>query len=372
VCNVCPEGSSTMRTGSISLSACMCKYGFYLAARTRGPCLPCPRDTFSNVSVSVLDKGSACTRCPPNTSTLGATGATTCACALGFVRVNGVCVRCRAGFYCPPCTETDAECVPSDQRACFVGATSPPGSYGIANCTCGPGLVRATLPKSNLLYCRTLPLGFTVTPDGQQLTCLPGWKRSRSGDACTLCPPGTYAALSSDGITPLLRVTDGTPLCQPCPANTYNPTASALGACTPCPSQQVASNGSVRLSDCACPPPTLPVPGGCKGCLANQFAESVGQRCRSCPSNSLAQAGASSIKDCLCMPGYALQAQTNACEPCPIGFYSTHASNTPCAPCPKGSTTAGPGSTRLSACGETAALCLPGYTWRLGVGCFLV
>lgn len=374
VCNVCPQGSSTMSTGSTSLSACMCKYGHYLATRLRGPCLPCPEDTFSNVSVSVQSSPAKCLACPPNTSTLGVLGATACACALGYVRtMNGQCVLCSAGFYCPPCTEADAQCIPSDQRPCFVGSTSPPGSHGVSNCTCGPGLVRATRPKGDAqFYCRTLPLGSaTVTADGQ-LTCLPGWTRSGNGDACTLCPPGTYAALASDGVSLLLRVTDGTPICQPCPANTYNPTVSAIGGCTPCPSQQItAQNGSVRLSECACPPSTLPVPGGCKGCLANQYTETVSGLCMACPPNSLAQAGASSIKDCLCVPGYELVFTGLTCEQCQTGFYSTHASNAPCARCPKGSTTAGPGSTRLSACGETAGLCLPGYTWRLGVGCFL-
>jgi hypothetical protein len=372
VCNVCPEGSSTMSTGSISLSACMCKYGYYLA---RGACLPCPSDTFSNVSVSLLLLGSSttttCQACPPNTSTLGTTGATACACALGYVRANGACVLCPAGFYCPPCMDKDAQCIPSDQRACFAGAISPPGSYAITNCTCdGPGLVIASRPKDpTQLYCRTLPLGSVVV--NGQVKCLPGWSAA-DGPSCVLCPPGTFAAVASGGTSLLLRAITNAPVCTPCPPNTYNPTRSAIGECTPCPTQRVSPVGSVSLANCSCPPGLLPVPGGCQGCLSNQYATTQpGGACAFCPPNSLAQAGAASVKDCLCMQGYEGNADSATCEPCKKGFYSTHASNTPCVACPRGSTTAGNGATRLTACGETPSLCLPGYTWRLGVGCFL-
>lgn len=374
-CNTCPEGSSTMSTKSIALSSCMCRYGYYLVAKQNGPCLPCPIDTFLNVTVSILTTTPPkCIPCPPNTSTLRALGATTCACALGYVRIKGSCVLCKAGFYCPPCTDRDVKCIPSDQRPCFSGATSLPGSYDITNCTCNsPGLVISKRPKDTTqLYCRTLPLGSTLTVDGQ-IKCLPGWTSSSTNpETCTLCPPGTYATVASNGKSLLLRSVTNTPICIPCPANTYNPTTSAIGECTMCPAQQISSKGSISLSNCSCPSSQISVPGGCKGCLPNQYTTVNG--CNDCPLNSLAQAGASSLKDCLCKPGYALTllSSTAICEPCKKGFYSTHASNTPCMPCPKGSTTAGIGSTRLTSCGETSALCLPGYTWRMGVGCFLM
>jgi hypothetical protein len=388
-CNVCPEGASTTQKGSTALSACMCKYGHYLVAKTRGPCLPCPTDTFLNVSVSLLSSSKTppakCMPCPPNTSTLGVVGATSCACALGYVQLKrGACVLCPAGFYCPPCTDSDAQCIPSDMRPCFAGATSPPGSHAISNCTCtGDGLVviASSRPKdSTQLYCRQLPPGAILVAG--QLQCLPGWTKT-AADTCALCPPGTYAAVAHPHQQPSLTVAN-TPICLPCPPNTYNPTSSAIGACTKCPAQHLSPQGSVRLSNCSCPRSLIPVPGGCSGCLPNQYASSVNGACLTCPPNSLAQAGASSIQDCLCMPGFEQssnkhsnssrstnQNYTIACDPCKRGFYSTHASLTPCAACPRGSTTASTGSTRLAACGENPRLCLPGYTWRLGVGCFL-
>lgn len=387
-CSVCPEGASTVARGSPALSACMCKFGYYLVAKTRGPCLPCPVDTFSNVSVSVVPQSSSssskpppgCTPCPANTSTLGAVGATMCACALGYVRLRGMCALCPEGFYCPPCTDADDQCTPSDQRACFAGASAPAGSHGVSNCTCmGEGLVIASRPKDpTQLYCRRLPLGAVLVQG--QVRCLPGWTLSASaamgGDtACTLCPPGTYARLAPASSTMVALTVNNAPLCVPCPAHTFNPTWSAIGGCTPCPPQFVAPEGSVALGNCSCPPSMVPVPGGCSGCLPNQYASASssanGGACAVCPSNSLAQAGAASVNDCLCMPGF--ERNTNAtlfCEPCKRGFYSTHASLTPCAACPRGSTTASTGATRLAACGETPDLCRPGYTWRLGVGCF--
>lgn len=367
ICFVCPSGSSTVGEGSAALSDCMCLFGYRLA-KSGGPCQPCPQDTFSTNTVPITQASSTqCTPCPANTSTLGTVGATSCACALGYVALQDVgCSLCPAGYYCPPCTTAQATCPVADMRECFPGSTSPAGSYSVSNCSCGEGLVLASRPRDKAqLYCRSLPLGAVADPFTGLVSCLPGW--TPVGEECQLCPPGQFATVDSN--QQLLRsIGSSRPYCTRCPLHTYNPTASAVGGCTPCPPQQITSKeGTAALENCSCPGNTIPVKGGCVGCLPNQY--SLQDRCMNCPPNSLAQAAASRLADCLCLPGF--QPSAGACEMCPQGFYSTHASNAPCPACPKGSTTGGAGATRLSACGETPALCLKGYAWRRGVGCFL-
>ena len=363
-CYVCPQGASTVSAASISKAACLCTYGHYLA-NAQGLCAPCPPDTYQN---TIHPQPTQCTPCPTNQSTLGNTGATSCACALGYYRQQAeTCVLCPAGFYCPPCTSADSVCPTSSKQPCFPGATSRAGSFTITNCTCGAGMVLASRPKDNgNLYCMTLPLGATgLNPITGLILCAAGW--TRVGDACQLCAPGFYAAV--DSTQQLMLTMGGTrPFCVPCPLNTYNPTTSAMGACTSCPPQQsTRGQGSTSLQNCSCPSSTTIVKGGCAGCASNQYAEQGA--CKDCPTNSLAQPGASSVADCLCLPGFELSNGTS-CQACPQGFYSTHSSNAPCVACPKGSTTAGSGATQLTACGESAGLCLSGYGWLQGVGCY--
>ena len=406
VCYVCPQGSSTIGEASDSMTACLCQYGYYLtSAAVVGKqnayyCAPCPVDTFLNTTVSITTSAASqqqqrtkCIPCPKNMSTLGTQGATSCACALGFVpsasTPDSSCHLCPAGYFCPPCTTADSMSCPIDQQPqeCFPGSTSPVGSYSIENCTCLNGLVRATRPQAPLqFYCQPLPQGTMINPTTGLITCLPGWTwideaHSSYADGCQLCPPGSYAAVDTNQQVILSPASgSGTfmtisqhPFCFPCPLNTYNPTTTAIGNCTACPTQQITLHlGSNSLQNCSCPPPlTISVKGGCVGCMSYQYHDSASGACVNCPVNSLAQPGASSLDDCLCSPGYQLQGPgENSCQLCPLGFYSNHASNSPCTACPKGSTTASTGSTSISACGASQALCLPGYQWRMGVGCF--
>ena len=242
----------------MALSACMCQYGYYLQSR-QGPCIPCPEDTFSLQIVPVTSQPQAsCTPCPANHSTLGATGATRCACALGFWPKDGGCALCPAGFYCQPCTTADLTGPPL-QIPCFPDSSSPPGSYGLSNCTCMPGLVLASRPyNTSQLYCRTLPLGARLNPQTGLVECLPGWK-TISNEVCQLCPEGAYFLEGK---------------CLLCPADTYNPTLSAMGGCTPCPLQQSTMGrvGATRLENCSCPFPMIQQErGGCLGCRQNQY-----------------------------------------------------------------------------------------------------
>ena len=375
-CLVCPQGSSTAQTTSVSKAACMCDYGYY-KANAGGLCLPCPIDTFQNSSMSIQavtnDVYYTCIPCPANQSTLGNQGATRCTCALGFYAVSqDTCEQCPANSFCPPCTTTDAVC-PTPIQDCFPGSTSPPGSFTVNNCTCKVGFMWATrgasVTDSTKFYCMALPQGAEgVDPQTGLLVCQSGWTRSQMGTSCQLCPPGYYAMVDAQQQNIMLS-RQGKPFCIPCPINTYNPTFSAIGACTLCPSQQITLGmQATSIANCTCPPATmLSVKGGCVGCTTNQYS-TMAMSCRDCPPNSLAQPGAMSLADCLCIPGYEMV--NMACQQCHQGFYSQQSSVGNCTACPLGSTTASTGSNSVGACGASPDLCLDGFAWRQGVGCF--
>jgi hypothetical protein len=124
-CYSCPYGTSTISEGAISIRECLCNPGWYPRnATVNMGCLPCPADTFLNVST--------CSPCPVNETTFGQTGSTTCACAWGLMRLSSqekkACAPCPANTHCRPCAQGE-DCAPSRVQLtrCFLGASSPPG-----------------------------------------------------------------------------------------------------------------------------------------------------------------------------------------------------------------------------------------------------
>ena len=108
--------------------------------------------------------------------------------------------------------------------------------------------------------------------------------------------------------------------------------------------------------------------GGCTGCTPQQFRAAATNQCVDCPLHAIAIPGAVSVEGCACAPGY--QLMSSACVECPVGTFSPVTSNAPCMQCPAGSTTLNSGSTTWRACGASSSLCLVGYVWRQGIGCF--
>lgn len=396
MCFACPRGSSTRSLGSVSLASCMCFYGYYRLSNRQGSfCQPCPADTFKNMSVSVMhpttDAQAKCTPCPANQTTYGNVGATRCACRLGMIMdpTTGLCAWCTPGYYCTPCDKEESEECPSEgiqQVQCFLGASSPQGSYDVENCTCQNDMVRRARPKNpNQYYCLRIPMGGETDSISGKVVCKRGWttiSQAEDGSAteCALCPMGHYAAILPSSRNTIVQTVDGKPICNPCPKGFYLPSVYGMGieSCVVCPAMQSTNKeGATSLQNCSCPSTMAkdPVRGTCVGCSPMQYVDPRNTSlCMDCPSNAIAQSGAVSISQCLCIQGFyslSVNADSLRCIPCPKGTYSGYASsNGFCTPCPVGSTTFRIGSTKLSACGEDATLCASGYLWRAGVGCF--
>jgi len=100
------------------------------------------------------------------------------------------------------------------------------------------------------------------------------------------CPKGTFSESTSDG----------SQICQKCPAGTasLNPGASSIAACIPC------SAGSFSLEKAA----------ECTDCAANTFsfiqAAPAPSYCLRCPRNTTSPVHSSSVQMCICDPGFFL------------------------------------------------------------------
>ena len=428
-CAACPSGSSTYGSSASGLDQCICLHGYYHNIPTNittvitttttitntninqnstgkknilissAACEPCPAETFRSLDTPPR-KG--CQPCPFNETTFGTTGNVVCACKAGMKRHQQQCVPCAAGKYCLPCCAGDAAC-PQDgvyELPCFSGATSPPGSIMIENCTCVSGQVTLKRPgsssnnaaaaaaaafaaeicgsiSSTIYYCAKVPPNAVYDTALKRITCKKGWNASWSRDgnqvlvSCTLCGMGRYAIAD-----PALPTSSGILHCLPCPTGTYSGILDAIGACTQCPfGLTTSTTRNMNISACGCSLPSVwdPAVKKCKGCPADQYPSSS-QGCTACPANSiLADTGATAATGCQCKPGFEKKQaiEGGTCIECPKGTYSPHASNGPCLPCPTGSTTASSGSTSVRRCGETAALCLDGYTFVGNGGCKL-
>ena len=406
-CFPCPTGSSTRTTGSSTRGTCMCQYGYYKTADSNGLafCLPCPADTFRNVSVSVVsatprrlleyqknwtDAQMQCTPCPPKHTTYGDIGATRCVCRLGMIMNTntGECSWCPEGQYCPPCEVNETAGCPSDgieRVACFPGASSPQGSYSVDNCTCATGMVKRARPRNpSQFYCVMIPMGGELDAISGKIICKRGWRVASTADGsvteCALCSPGWYASLQQ--LHQIVISVKNKPVCNACPRGKYLSSSYGMGieSCTQCPFlQNTRGEGASSLQNCSCPSMMAkdPVRGVCIGCSPSQYVDPKNTSlCMDCPANALAQTGAASISQCLCIQGfYSRTVDTGSlkCVPCPKGTFSAYASKVEsCTPCPQGSTTFMAGATKLTACGEDQSLCDRGYMWRQGVGCFAI
>lgn len=167
--------------------------------------------------------------------------------------------------------------------------------------------------------------------------CSPG--TYLSGNSCQLCPPGTYQSFKNAthcrpcpaGYFNSLRGAQTIQVCNPCPEDTFSP--SAASSCTKCPPNTVSPAASDRCLSC---------PGGTARtrCPINSgFAHNSGP---------LQQPG-----ECQFLDGYSLRKDpllTLQCYPCGEGTFSPPNSRD-CQICPDG-TTAPRRSTRCLSTGS--------------------
>lgn len=118
-CTTCGANQTTVSTGSIAASACVCQPGFYLV---NGFCQACPVGTFQNVAANVT----SCTPCAANANST--VGAAKCTCNSPFVDYTtntpaGACEAVRS--YTSPVL---GACTNTAQHTTTLGATATVGS----------------------------------------------------------------------------------------------------------------------------------------------------------------------------------------------------------------------------------------------------
>ena len=243
------------------------------------PCTTCDINEFEVVPCSSTSDRICAS--PPKTSCVCKRGfeglsASQCTeCEIGYFKNNtgfGNCAACAAGHYnqinasfsCDPCPQHtyQNETAGSTCYDCPRGWTSDAGS---TNCSFSPAT------QSAQCRCRR---GYTG-PDGE---------------ACTLCPQGTYKA--EIGSTPCLQ----------CPNSVFSPA------------------GSVSVSQCT-------------GCLTGYFLNTTDNQCIQCPVNTTTVGNAQSIEDCLCEPGTTGH-DGGPCLGCVSGTYKTSIGSSYCSLCP--------------------------------------
>jgi hypothetical protein len=230
-CQPCGKGEECTHSSSC-VTCSKCQPGYYKAAVSTDPCLPCPANTFRE-EAGASDLG-MCRSCLAKSSTRGAVGQSTWQ----------ACV-CDSSYYLIMANSADDAC-----QDC------PPGLTCHGDATLDP-----VVPGSNwtidgaIFRLQSCPTGYFVSPrasetfDAAQQRCLPCGKgeectHSSSCVTCSECQPGYYkAAVSTDP-------------CLPCPANTFNPDpgATSITFCKACPigADTGSNTAKVSLHDCAC------------------------------------------------------------------------------------------------------------------------
>ena len=335
-CTACPANSVSL-AGSIGVSNCKCKPGYYMQ---EGVCVKCATDkpasplgstssaqcevdsivvSFeiegvnvslpqseiqqalpSNVLVNSYDELVASTQsncpqgyyCPADTTT-------PIACPAGtynnLTNQNGVedCIACPPGDFCPVGTSTPIHCAAGSYRsstggvsqgscaACPSGNFCPLGSVDPTNCPLGT--YRASGSALAVEDCLTCPVGVycplaTTTPS----QCAAGSYRSSTGAAsqndCATCIPGSYCPVQS--VNPIS-----------CFAGTYNPYAG-MGSGVDC---QVCSSGKYSLD--------IARSTDCPLCDADHYCPNS-TTVKACPANTVSSAGSSSLLHCRCEAGF--------------------------------------------------------------------
>ena len=416
-CTACPPDSSTVETGSESLSACSCNAGYAPAPNTTtlrpdGGCYACLPGTYNPERGSeactdcaggkygtdtAATAESMCLDCPANTFSLNAsTNLTNCSCNAGY---SGA--------------EDGVECV-----ACIAGTYKT--GVGIGTCAnCGVNEYSTTVAQV-VSTCTSCP-SFSQSPEGSDeaidCRCNAGYTGA-DGEVCLGCVQGTY------------KTEIGPSVCTLCGNNTYSPAEAATSSevCTACQGNATSLMGSTRQSDCHCLVGFLTrnlgsanetceecsagsynaqlkattcskcgagyqssTPGAvsseqCVGCPNNTFSAAGAAQCDICPINTFAPGLSDELSDCKCLAGYHSQetgqdglpcsacqagkhkAQTGAvpCTDCLANQYSTvtaATSNDTCIPCSENAVSP------VGSSNSTMCLCATGFTGSNAAGC---
>jgi hypothetical protein len=376
VCTPCPPGSFSNATGTATAcTACSTLGALYVSDGTGTGCVLCPADSPPNSArtachyddsalTSRLDDlegevacaagtewtGAACTPCA--TGAAGAGGASACTpCPPGTVPSANVCVPCAEGTYsaattdaacgactgtanCLHCDPTSGVCLHCEHEYYLVAGACTPCPENEA---CDGTATTAPCPAGSYS-----PAGYSQCLYNE--TALAARVTANEGDIAAIesaflvidsCPAGSYEAATSGAPYAIKQ-------CAPCGEGEYSLGSPAVG-CTACASL-VAGCEQCDVADGACTRcaggyQLAPgAPGTCTACTG-AFACDGGVAATNCTA-----AGALATSDHLhcvydetalaarvtvleahghaCPPGTYLDTDTDACTPCPAGYFS--------------------------------------------------
>eukprot|EP00698_Gefionella_okellyi_P024603 TRINITY_DN8740_c0_g1_i1.p1 TRINITY_DN8740_c0_g1~~TRINITY_DN8740_c0_g1_i1.p1 ORF type:complete len:1094 (-),score=123.02 TRINITY_DN8740_c0_g1_i1:113-3394(-) len=401
-CFACPFGTSSS-SGATSCSNCTqgtynctaaCSSG-YIPNPTVSSCSPCDANEYSAGNAT-------CIPCASNAYSNGAAGY--CLCSAGTFSPSPAlqaCTECSPGSFsannATACTLCDigTACASNDTNYYQYATEGIQCSTGCYDCV--PGTYANATGLLKCLPCR----GATYASDSGMLNCLPceagygvgtgsmgyigntgcspcpNGSASAFGQECSLCPPGTYAAINGQSsCTPCAGGTfsaeTGATICSgiPQPGSFSAAGSTASSVCAPGSYATVAGMSSCTL----CPRGTWNyLPGGfgsyyCTACSPGYANNVTGaSSCTTCPKGTYSLAtGTFVCPNCptgtycefgqvqVCLPGtfnpFEGGGNSSACLKCPAGTYQSQTAQSTCLSCPANAVTAQPGLSACTAC----------------------
>ena len=228
-CRDCPDGKTTLATGSNSLSACVtpCVSGQFLNASTK-MCSPCPEGKYQDE----INK-STCKDCPDGKTTV----------ATGSNSLSACVTPCRSGQFLNASTGKCDDC-PMDTYQDLTQHHSNECKQ------CGLNKVTHATGQSNVSQCfDSCSKGWFLEKSASQCKkCPKGQYQDQSGqDQCKQCPDGksTISEGQSDNSSCLATCGKGeffdtsTNICHPCPYGRYQEVSNHFNVnCEICPSKK--------------------------------------------------------------------------------------------------------------------------------------
>ncbi|XP_070186674.1 uncharacterized protein [Littorina saxatilis] len=352
-CELCPNNTRTMTTGSDSISDCTlykCAAGYRPAGQDT--CEKCPRGTYQPKADET-----DCLPCVGNmmdTRMTGSTMMTECEqyCPSGYQKMNGSCIICPIGFYKDNAIDNFYTCTACPDTR-YV--TPSEGATNVTQCTvldCAAGY------KIQGTVCEACPQGSyqeqPYQPDCMDCPSLQSTRQNTStsaSDCETYCEPGKEKKGDA---------------CLGCERGYYKNNMDVFMDCTLCPLQFVTPNrNSTSRTECTVPNCTAGsyINGnGCSMCSFGFYQPDPWQTsCLKCGTDrTTPRFGAVNESECIlsCPPGKENKPGSNVCTPCQQGFYKNKEAAVLCDRCPEGYVTRVNNSVESADCNLRA--CEPG------------
>ena len=348
----------------------MCVPGFAGVPSTEAVnCDACPADTYADVH-----NMSQCLQCPENSShnSTQRSAVQACVCDAGYTGPDGgPCVACAAGtFKAEPGTAACQDCSANEYShtaaaacvSCHANSSSMQRSPGVEHCLCDPGFYPLHGACS---MCRVGHFKKTLANEPCTSCAHNTFASELGATACTSCSessPHSSSTPSEGGVrcqcnagytqTELELVT---PVCSPCPADTFQPGAGTT-SCEYCHASARSPEASVTPLACLCNAGFFDDnEHQCKACAGGTYKEAAvsdnedtGQ-CSPCTMHSSSPAQSGKDTDCVCNAGFSGE-NGGPCVACPPGKFKAANGSAACEDCPLHTYSADAASTACSSC----------------------